>query len=41
MMDRKLEFHPLTPDRWDDFVKVFGQNGACAGCWCMYWRITP
>ena len=33
-----MEFHPLTSDRWDDFVAVFGQNGACGGCWCMYWR---
>ena len=32
------EFHPLTPDRWDDFCDLFGPNGACAGCWCMYWR---
>jgi hypothetical protein len=35
---QNLEFHSLTPDRWDDFVTVFGQNGACGGCWCMYWR---
>jgi len=32
--------HPLTPDRWDDFVQLFGKTGACGGCWCMYWRIT-
>jgi hypothetical protein len=18
---------------------LFGENGACNGCWCMYWRI--
>ncbi len=34
----KLEFHSVTPDRWKDFEKLFGQNGACAGCWCMWWR---
>ena len=34
-----LEIHPLTPERWPDFVKLFGKNGACAGCWCMWWRI--
>jgi GNAT superfamily N-acetyltransferase len=34
----ELEFHPLTPERWDDFETVFGKNGACAGCWCMWWR---
>jgi len=32
--------HPLTPDRWGDFAKLFGTRGACGGCWCMYWRQT-
>lgn len=31
---------PLTPARWKDFVALFGPNGACAGCWCMYERLT-
>lgn len=34
-----LETHPLTPARWADFMKLFGRNGACAGCWCMWWRL--
>jgi GNAT superfamily N-acetyltransferase len=34
----KLRFHAATPDRWDDVVALFGERGACAGCWCMYWR---
>ena len=34
-----VEFHPLTTDRWGYFEKLFGKNGACAGCWCMWWRI--
>jgi GNAT superfamily N-acetyltransferase len=34
-----LEFHPLTPDRWGDFERLFGPRGACAGCWCMYWKL--
>jgi GNAT superfamily N-acetyltransferase len=38
MTIENLEFHPLTPGRWDDFVSVMGQNGASGGCWCMYWR---
>ena len=29
---------PLTPDRWDDFVTLFGPHGAMGGCWCMFWR---
>ena len=33
-----LTFHPLTPERWDDFETLFGLRGACGGCWCMYWR---
>ena len=37
-MTRKIfHFHPLTPERWKDFEKLFGANGACAGCWCTYW----
>lgn len=32
-------FKPLTPEIWPDFEKLFGPRGACAGCWCMYWRI--
>ena len=36
----KLTFHPLTLDRWRDFEILFGQNGACGGCWCMAWRLT-
>jgi len=35
----KVEVHPLTPQRWPDFEKLFGKNGACAGCWCMWWRL--
>jgi GNAT superfamily N-acetyltransferase len=33
-----LEFHPLTPERWADLETLFGANGACGGCWCMWWR---
>jgi hypothetical protein len=36
----KLTIHPLTPDRWDDFVTLFGERGAYGGCWCMWWRCT-
>jgi GNAT superfamily N-acetyltransferase len=31
---------PLTPERWADFEDLFGPNGACGGCWCMWWRQT-
>jgi GNAT superfamily N-acetyltransferase len=33
-------FRPLTPDRFTDLEELFGPKGACAGCWCMYWRLT-
>jgi GNAT superfamily N-acetyltransferase len=36
----QVQFHPVTPDRWKDFEKLFGQNGACAGCWCMWWKLS-
>jgi GNAT superfamily N-acetyltransferase len=29
----------LTPDRWDDFERLFGPRGACGGCWCAWWRL--
>jgi predicted GNAT family acetyltransferase len=35
-----LVLRPLTIDRWDDLVDLFGpERGACAGCWCMWPRI--
>jgi GNAT superfamily N-acetyltransferase len=36
-----LSYVPLTPERWSDFETLFGPRGACAGCWCMYWRLSP
>ncbi len=35
----KVAFHPLTPERWGDLEKLFGDRGACGGCWCMFWRL--
>ena len=35
----KLEFHPVTAKRWRDLEKLFGERGACGGCWCMCWRL--
>ena len=34
-----IKTRALTPDRWDDVVALFGPRGACAGCWCTYWRL--
>jgi GNAT superfamily N-acetyltransferase len=41
-----LDVHPVTPERWEDMVKLFERRGArgghrntpAYGCWCMYWR---
>ncbi|MGH9246218.1 MAG: GNAT family N-acetyltransferase [Acidimicrobiales bacterium] len=35
-----LDVRPVTADRWDDLVALFGERGAFGGCWCMYWRVT-
>ena len=32
-------FSTLSADNWNDFVALFGDKGACGGCWCMYWRL--
>jgi GNAT superfamily N-acetyltransferase len=34
-----LDIRELTPELWPAFEKLFGANGACAGCWCMWWRL--
>lgn len=34
-----VSIFPLTPDRWFDFVELFGTKGAYGGCWCMWWRL--
>ena len=34
-----LEIRPLIPDLWPALEDLFGERGACGGCWCMYWRI--
>ena len=30
---------PATPERWEDLAALFGPQGACGGCWCMFWRM--
>jgi GNAT superfamily N-acetyltransferase len=39
MNNLDLEYQPVTPQRWADLEALFGPRGACAGCWCMYWRL--
>ncbi len=40
MSQSAFAWHPLTLDRWQDLISLFGQNGACGGCWCMFWRLS-
>ena len=37
----RLVFHPATPERWPDVEALFGENGACDGCWCQFWKQSP
>jgi GNAT superfamily N-acetyltransferase len=38
-MASKLRIKPLTAETWQDFEQLFGEKGACGGCWCMLWRL--
>ena len=35
-----LSFRPLTPSIWESLLELFGEKGACGGCWCMTWRLV-
>jgi GNAT superfamily N-acetyltransferase len=37
--EAKIVFKPLNLKTWNDFVNLFGERGACGGCWCMSWRL--
>ncbi|MHA1990418.1 MAG: GNAT family N-acetyltransferase [Candidatus Hodarchaeales archaeon] len=36
----EISVHPLTSERWDDLVTLFGKSGAYSNCWCTYFRLT-
>ena len=38
-MTTELSFKPIKRNLWTDFEELFGPNGACAGCWCMFWKL--
>jgi GNAT superfamily N-acetyltransferase len=38
-MTTELSFKPIKRNLWTDLEELFGPNGACAGCWCMYWKL--
>ncbi len=39
-MPAGLHVEPLTPQRWDDVVALFGTRGDPSWCWCQYFRVT-
>ena len=36
--EENVHFEELRSCHWPDIERLFGPNGACGGCWCMYWR---
>jgi GNAT superfamily N-acetyltransferase len=36
----QLTIEPLSKKNWNEFVKLFGEKGACGNCWCMYYRLS-
>jgi GNAT superfamily N-acetyltransferase len=41
MASLSLQFSPASAARWPDVERLFGERGACGGCWCMVWRLRP
>ncbi len=35
----KLRYRALTRRDWPIVEQLFGERGACGGCWCMWWRV--
>lgn len=36
----KIKIVPVAPEHWRDIETLFGERGACGGCWCMAFRKT-
>src|SRR5438132_11155412 len=34
-----IHIRPLEPGDWPLIVQLFGEKGACGGCWCMWPRV--
>lgn len=35
----ELSIKPIKRNLWSDLEELFGLNGACGGCWCMFWKL--
>ena len=40
MTGTPYDVKPVTKERWDDLVELFGRSGAYSGCWCMFPRLS-
>lgn len=34
-----IRIRPLRRNDWPHIESLFGEKGACGGCWCMSWRL--
>jgi GNAT superfamily N-acetyltransferase len=37
---KKIFCKSLSLTTWESLLKLFGDRGACGGCWCMTWRLN-
>lgn len=35
----EIDIRPVRRSDWRNIEALFGDNGACGGCWCMTWRL--
>jgi len=36
----RITVRPAGPESWPEVERLFGENGACGGCWCRFWKQT-
>jgi len=36
----RVVVRPVAPGDFEALAELFGPRGACAGCWCMAWRLA-
>jgi GNAT superfamily N-acetyltransferase len=39
-LSSNFKVQPVNKKNWNQFVELFGERGACANCWCMYYRLS-
>lgn len=39
MSSLAIKTRQIRSTHWTLIEQLFGKNGACGGCWCMYWRV--